>query len=199
MEFPGISGDNLCGAHHQEPQNRPMATKKILMLIRAVYGDAYVPHYVGSVHEGSELDDVELTLHELAHQVLLPCRCILIGSLKDASETVQDYISDLPDFLKDVHEIRAIAIEILVSRHWRVGINERALISSSLQNTELFSGKFSEEEWSHRRIARVGKAYRQLVRKALTSRRVLFGASIINNFLHELERLHANRTSHPTT
>lgn len=172
-------------------------TKRACELIRAIYGQSGTLRYSGSVHEGDEIDDVELTLHELSHQVLLPSHCILLGDLKSAVKEVQDYISNLSGCLKDVHEIRAVAIEILVSRHWQLGIRERALIANSLDNTELFSDRFGDEGWSKRRFARTKATYNRLIRKALVSRQVLNGASIINGFLHELERLRADQPSNP--
>ena len=98
-----------------------------------------------------------------------------IGGMNRASDIVGDYISNLPRFLKDVHEIRAVAIELIVARKLGLRLSVRKLIENSQFNTALYRSKRYRKERS--------KDYRRLVRLARKSHRVQFGADTIMAFI----------------
>lgn len=162
------------------PTRKPRVSKATgtIELLRDIYGRDYIPTYVGSVHDGEAVDDAEIVLHELSHQVQLhPDFIFKIGAMKRASDIVGDYISNLPKFMKDVHEIRAIAIELLVARKLGLRLKVKALIENSQFNTALYRSKRYRKERS--------KDYRRLVRLAKSSERVQRCAETILIFIEE--------------
>jgi len=157
---------------------RASKTATTINLLRDIYGRDHIPSYVGSVHDGEELDDAELVLHELSHQVQLhPDFVFKIGGMNRASDIVGDYISNLPKFLKDVHEIRAVAIELIVARRLGLRFNVKGLIDNSQFNTALYRSKRYRRERS--------ADYRRLVRLAKRSQRVQICAETILIFIEE--------------
>jgi hypothetical protein len=107
----------------------------VIRLLEKTWGPG-IPFYIGSPHEGDkELDLAEVALHELAHQTLL----FPPGRMGGASEGVLDnWINELPPYQRDLHEIRALAIELLAARRLLLPLNEELVIGSGRKNTCLF-------------------------------------------------------------
>jgi hypothetical protein len=105
-------------------------------LFRKVYGYQYVPRYHDSPHEGDDLDDAELVLHELAHQTLMPEEYVFTpGHMKWAVEVVGNYIEQMPRWQQDLNEVKTLAIEFIVNRRLDLGLDEFVIAEKAAQNS----------------------------------------------------------------
>lgn len=111
-------------------------------VFREIWGeDPKYMRFIGSPHEGEITDDAEIILHELAHQTLLPKTITFNPRYMGykAWGEVNKHIDSLKlHSLQDLHEIKALAIELLVSRRLRLGIRLGQLSASAKSNTQLF-------------------------------------------------------------
>lgn len=125
-------------------ERRAQRREQLTEILRKLYGYQYIPHYAGSPHEGEELDDAELVLHELAHQTLMPEEFIFApGNMRHAVEEVGNYIETLPGWMQDLNEIKTVAIEIIASRRLGLGINPFNLVENAAKNTSKYRDRES--------------------------------------------------------
>lgn len=111
---------------------------RILTVLRKIYGPDR-PSFFGSPHEGEVLDDGEIILHELAHQTLMPARFVFSpGHMANDYDTVSDYIDKLPRYQRDLHELRAISIELLVAKRLQLPLRRTSVTRAGFHNTALF-------------------------------------------------------------
>lgn len=154
-----------------EPKKRSRVTKtqQTVELLRKIYGDKWVPRFVGSPHEGEKIDDAELVLHELAHQALLPIGYRFnLGNMRTGNKVVGDYIETLDRWRQDMHEIYAIAVELNVAQSLGLRLsNYRIIEISRLKNSQLFS------------LGDYGRMYKRLVQRARRTLKVQRAADTV--------------------
>lgn len=112
-------------------------------LFREIWGKG-VPglRFLGSPHEDDPMNDAELVLHELAHQTLMPVGVIFSpGAMNHSIRWISGYLNKLPRYRQDLHELKAVAIEILVGKRMGLCLNRRALVRGARRNSELFQKK----------------------------------------------------------
>lgn len=124
--------------------------ERLTNTFRKVWGeDSSHMRFIGSPHEDEITDDAEIILHELAHQTLLPNDTTFSpGHMGYHSwGAVNTHIEGLRwAFLRDLHEIKALAVELLVSRKLRLGITSGQLSASAKSNTMLFKHRHTHLE-----------------------------------------------------
>ncbi len=149
-------------------------TKETIEVLRTIYGDKHIPSFPGSPHEGTEVDGAEIVLHELAHQTLLPKDFVFQpGRMGNAGQIVGDYIGLLPKWRQDVHEIKAVAIELVAARLLDLRLWNKRIIENSQINSALFKRGY----WSYDR--HLGRLYNRLIRRAMWTEGVQFRAETI--------------------
>lgn len=135
--------------------------------------------FEGSPHEGETLNAAEIITHELAHQTLMPAGYVFPpGSMEKSSawSQVQEYLGLLrPRFLADVHEVKALAISLLVSDVLKMGLSEDKLLNSALLNTQFFR---------YHKVERLARA----VNKAKKLKSIQFKAEMIVYLFDETRR-----------
>jgi hypothetical protein len=116
--------------------------ERLTETFRKIWGeDSRHMRFIGSPHEGEITDDAEIILHELAHQTLLPNDITFSPGYMgyQSWEEVNKHIENLPlCALRDLHEVKALAIELVASRKLRLKITVGQLSASAKQNTQLF-------------------------------------------------------------
>jgi hypothetical protein len=116
--------------------------ERLVELFRKAYGYQYIPRYDGSPYDEHPLDDAELVLHELSHQTLMPDGIVFApGYMKDAVEVVGYHIEVLPNWQRDLNEIKALAIQFTVSRRLGLGLNQYIIARNAVKNTECFQSE----------------------------------------------------------
>jgi hypothetical protein len=116
--------------------------ERLVELFRKMYGYQYIPRYDGSPYDEHPLDDAELVLHELAHQTLMPDGlCFAPGYMRDAVEVVGYHIEALANWQRDLNEIKALAIEFVVSKRLGLGLDQYIIARNSVKNTECFGSE----------------------------------------------------------
>lgn len=114
--------------------------ERVSVLMRSIWGPGYRSlRFIGSPHEGEVVEDTESILHELAHQTLMPSEQVFSpGAMDHSFNWIGQYIDGRSLYLQDLHEIKAVAIELLVSRRMRLRLNTHGIIRFAKRNTELF-------------------------------------------------------------
>lgn len=160
-------------------QRRHARVQQVIETLRQIYGSSYVPRGPGSIHEGEELDDAELVLHELAHQTLLPPDYVFSPrNMKSAGSIVDTYLKTKPEWLRDIHELYAVAIELLVGRHYRLKLNEYGIIDEAYTNTHY-----------HLQIITLRKqSWEGMVRRAMKTEKAIKRAETIIALISEFEK-----------
>jgi hypothetical protein len=133
-------------------------TKRTIEVLRSLHGPG-IPDYPGSPHEGEEVDDAELILHELGHIVQNPKRfSIEAANINGESIALSAYIERLSGWRSDLHEMRAVAIELVAARKLGLRLTGYRIIANSLRNTKLFykymASDYTKDQYS-RYIARI--------------------------------------------
>jgi hypothetical protein len=121
-------------------------TPNLIRVLETIYGP-FIPTYVGSTHEGEDINEAEIVLHELSHHTLLPpAYNFPRGEMAQYHHQVNEHLEKLNRVYKDLHEIYAVAIEILTARRLKLQLNWKYLIRNSRQNTELFKDARTQKE-----------------------------------------------------
>jgi len=148
--------------------------QRTVQVLMCIYGPA-VPRSVDAPHNDTPLEQAEAILHELAHQTLLPKEYTFTpGKMASAHTIVHGYLHSLPFAEQDEHEIRAMAIELLVTRRLRMKVKRKELLKYSQENTEI-----------HQPPLCTPKEYGDLVRKSQSSSKVQFHADTIMCLIEE--------------
>lgn len=108
-------------------------------LVCRVYGPR-LPSYFGSPFEGTRNDAFELVMHELAHFAQLPAVKFVPGRGERASDVAFDLLVKKGNVLADRHEVRAIAVTLMVARALRLPLERRSLVVSGARNSQLLNG-----------------------------------------------------------
>lgn len=115
-------------------------TEETLRALRLIWGGD-IPAYPGSPAEDSPLDDAELILHELGHQLLIR-HTLRPGCIYDDYEVVAAHLESIEEnvgYMCDFHEMRAVAIELVAAKKLGLRINHGNVIENSADNTMYFS------------------------------------------------------------
>jgi hypothetical protein len=83
--------------------------------------------FLGSPYEGSDVNDVEIGLHEMAH-------AIQFGDTAISSYLLEEVIDELSPLGQELNEIRAAAIELLVARAIGLEIRRGPIEESTRRN-----------------------------------------------------------------
>jgi hypothetical protein len=152
-------------------KTRPKSRRQMtIQTFRKIWGVRSIPPVQDSPYEDLDIDDMEIVLHELAHQTLLPAKYTFsIGRMRYATNEVDSHFIGKPNFIKDLHEIHALAIELLVSRRLGIWFPSYKLLESAADNTELYNARDKKS------FQRFGRA----VRKAMRLESVRFRVDVI--------------------
>jgi len=136
----------------EEKRRRSLRGK--VRVFRKIWGPGIEEmQFEGAPYADQAVNDAELVLHELAHQTLLPPNYTFSpGRMEknDAFFTVQKYIVNLKSpFLQDLHEIKAIAIELVVSNKIGLGLDLDELLHAARINTKMFKYRPEQEMRAH--------------------------------------------------
>jgi hypothetical protein len=116
-------------------------TLETIRVLKTLWGnDATIPSYKGSPHEETYLDEAELILHELAHQVLIPFICLTPRWVGDTwYAAVGARIETCSHRMADFHEMRAVAIELVAAQKLGLRLVHYVIIENSANNTRFFA------------------------------------------------------------
>lgn len=146
-----------------------MPTKKTedtIRVLRLVWGGD-IPAYPGSPQEETPLDDAELILHELGHQLLIR-HTLRPGFIYDDYEVVAAHLEAIEEsvgYMCDFHEMRAVAIELVAAKKLGLRINHNNVIENSADNTMFFSRSHGSRAADRYRL----DVYKKLVKRLKTA------------------------------
>lgn len=104
------------------------------------------PQFSGSPHEGDPIDRFEVVLHELCHHVMMPARFVFSRkNMKSAHGAVTMHLDRLNIIWQEVHELYAVAIELIVGRRVKARLNWRSILANSQQNCQFLQDLSLEE------------------------------------------------------
>jgi hypothetical protein len=144
-----------------------------------------LPAFNSSPMFGTPLDTAEIVLHELAHQTLMPLGMTFSPGMMsknqpqrslDAFETVNDWLGHLPAYRRDLHEIRAIAIELLAGKKLHLPLDEKRITDSGWRNSHIkFRALIREPVHPGTDV----EGFRARVKKAVKTSRTILAAETI--------------------
>jgi hypothetical protein len=92
-------------------------------------------------------------------------------------EIIGEYIRQQPYYRRDLHEVKAIAIELLVGRRLKLGLNQRDVVWAGRKNAELLKNK-------------PVSYFERLVRRAQRNPHIHYRADIIMAFIDKCRKQH---------